>query len=180
MQAILRSAPPVGDPVRLADFASMHTVGLTRFAYLICGDRGLAEDLVQDAFVALYRRFGEVLPIDAPLAYARRSIVNGNTSHGRRRMNSETALSDLPDGPDAAVDAVDHGEQDAMWRVLATLPERQRAVLVLRYYLDLPDHEIADALGCREGTVRSIAARAFAALRRHPDITSTGTPEETS
>jgi RNA polymerase sigma-70 factor (sigma-E family) len=180
MQAIVRSAPPAGGPVRLADFAASQSVGLTRFAYLICGDRGLAEDLVQDAFVALYRRFGDVLPIDAPLAYARRSIVNANTSHGRRRMNSETALADLPDGPDASSDAVDHGEQDAMWRVLATLPDRPRAVLVLRYYLDLSDREIADALGCREGTVRSIAARAFAALRRHPGLTSAATPEETS
>jgi RNA polymerase sigma factor (sigma-70 family) len=63
------------------------------------------------------------------------------------------------------VPETDAGEQDAMWRALAALPERQRAVLVLRYYLDLPDGEIASALGCREGTVRSLATRAFAALR---------------
>jgi len=148
--------------VPLADFAREQTRSLTRFAYLVCGDRGLAEDLVQDAFTALYRRFGEVLPLDAPVAYARRAVVNGHISSTRRRSAVLTSTGHLPD---RAVDAVDHGEQDAMWRLLATLPDRQRAVLVLRYYVDLSDREIAETLDCREGTVRSLAARAFAALR---------------
>jgi RNA polymerase sigma factor (sigma-70 family) len=72
--------------------------------------------------------------------------------------------------PDAATGAHDSSEQDAMWRALAVLPDRQSAVLVLRYYLDLADAEIAAALGCRYGTVRSLATRAFAALRTHPDL----------
>jgi RNA polymerase sigma factor (sigma-70 family) len=66
------------------------------------------------------------------------------------------------------VDGTDLSEQDAAWRMLATLPSRQRAVLVLRYYLDLSDDEISRMLDCRIGTVRSLAARAFAALRQHP------------
>ncbi len=103
----------------LAEFADENTVGLTRFAYLLCGDRGLAEDLVQDAFVALYRRFGESLPIAAPVAYARRSIVNAHISHRRRRAslragarrNRRTSRSPRHDSSD----------QDAMWRALAVL-----------------------------------------------------------
>jgi RNA polymerase sigma-70 factor (sigma-E family) len=151
----------------LADFATANSVGLTRFAYLLCGDRGLAEDLVQDAFVALYRRFGERLPLEAPVAYARRTIVNGHISHARRRSASAVVLGAVPDRP---VEERGSAEQDAMWQVLATLPDRQRAVLVLRYYLDLSDADIAAALGCRAGTVRSLAARAFAALRVHPEF----------
>lgn len=158
--------PPAGVP--LADFAREQTRNLTRFAYLVCADRGLAEDLVQDAFTALYRRFGEVLPLDAPVAYARRAIVNGHISSTRKRSAVLTATGALPE---YAIDAVDHGEQDAMWRRLATLPERQRAVLVLRYYADLSDREIADTLDCREGTVRSLAARAFATLRGDHTLT---------
>ena len=155
----------------LADFAAAHSVGLTRFAYVLCGDRGTAEDLVQDTFVALHRRFGEYLPLDAPVAYARRAIVNANTSRVRRRSASLVLFGDAPDA--IATDAVDHGEQDAMWRVLATLPDKQRAVLVLRYYVDLSDAEIAHALDCREGTVRSLASRAFGALRTNPSLATT-------
>ena len=156
--------------VRLADFAATNSVGLTRFAFLMCGDRGIAEDLVQDAFYALYKRFGDHLPLEAPVAYARRAIVNGNTSRARRKITSVTDVGFVPDLPlpDGRQRAVD--EQDAMWRVLLTLPERQRAVLVMRFYLDLADGEIAAALDCREGTVRSLASRAFAALRTDPSL----------
>ena len=153
----------------LAAFADAHSVGLTRFAYVLCGDRGLAEDLVQDAFVALYRRFGDTVPIDAPVAYTRRAIVNAHISHRRRRASSAIVLIDPPEQPTPGPDG---GEQDAMWRALTTLPERQRAVLVLRYYLDMTDDDIADALGARPGTVRSLAARAFATLRTNRDLTT--------
>jgi RNA polymerase sigma-70 factor (sigma-E family) len=155
--------------VTLAAFAHANSVGLTRFAYLLCGDRATAEDLVQDSFLALYRRFGDVLPIAAPVAYARRAIVNANTSRARKRGFSALVLVEPPD---VVVPEVDSGAQDAMWRALAALPERQRAVLVLRYYLDLSDDDIAAALDCRPGTVRSLAARAFAALRTSPTLTT--------
>jgi RNA polymerase sigma-70 factor (sigma-E family) len=155
----------------LAGFVAQHSAGLTRFAYVLCGDRGTAEDLVQDAFTALYRRFGNRLPIAAPVAYARQVIVNGHLSRSRRRSSTEAVLAELPD---LAADAVDHGAQDEMWRLLSTLPERQRAVLVLRYYLDLTDRDIAAVLSCREGSVRSLAARAFATLRADPAAIRTG------
>lgn len=153
--------------MRLSDFAATNSVGLTRFAYLLCRDRALAEDLVQDSLLAMYRRFGDELDIAAPVAYARRAIANAYTSQRRRKILSQTVLTEPPDRP-APQPATE--EQDAMWQALGSLPERQRAVLVLRYYLDLPDAEIADALGAREGTVRSLAARAFAALRNHPAL----------
>lgn len=151
----------------LSGFASEQSVPLTRFAYLLCGDHQRAEDLVQDAYLALYRRFGETLPIEAPIAYARKAVLNAHISAIRKRAASERVLAELPDSPTRPTDSA---EQDAMWRALIVLPERQRAVLVLRYYLDVPDVEIARTLGCRAGTVRSLAARAFATLRTHPAL----------
>ena len=163
MDAVLAAAEPA--LTRLSDFVAEQGVTLTRFAYLLCGDRALAEDLVQDTYLSLYRRFGETLPLAAPVAYARRVIVNANISRGRARAAHELVTADPPD---SAADVVDRADQDAMWRVLAGLPARQRAVLVLRYYADLSEREIAETLNCRPGTVRSLATRAFAALRTHP------------
>jgi RNA polymerase sigma-70 factor (sigma-E family) len=151
----------------LAEFAATHGLALTRFAFVLCGDRGVAEDLVQDTYLALYRRYGDVLALDAPVAYARRAIVNAYVSRGRRRSAHELASSELPDQP---VEMATRDEQDAMWQALAGLPDRQRAVLVLRYYVDLADREIARVIGASEGTVRSLAARAFAALRDDPSL----------
>jgi len=153
--------------VTLTAFAAQHSVGLIRFAYVLTSDRQLAEDLVQDCLLALHRRFGETLPIEAPVAYARRVIANGQASRRRRLAGSEVVVDTVPD---ASVNPMDTSEQDAAWRMLATLPHRQRAVLVLRYYVDLTDEEIARTLGCRIGTVRSLAARAFAALRQDPAL----------
>jgi len=165
--AVERGEGALSGETQLAEFAAQHSVALTRFAYLLCGDHQLAEDLVQDAFVAMYRRFGETLTIAAPVAYARRVIVNGQISRARKRSSRETITDEVPE---TSVPAGDSSEQDAMWRSLAALPERQRAVLVMRFYLDLPEAEIAGALDCRQGTVRSLATRAFAALRVHPAL----------
>ena len=157
-----------GALITLTDFVAEHGLGLTRFAYLLCGDRGLAEDLVQDTYLAIYRRFGTELTTAAPVAYARRSLVNTFVSQARRRSSGEAPLGELPETPAERASCTE--EQDAMWRAIATLPERQRAVLVLRYYLDLTDREIAALLDSAEGTVRSLAVRAFAALREHPQL----------
>lgn len=154
-----------------AEFAAAQTLGLTRFAYLLCGDHATAEDLVQEAFVQLYRRFGDDVSVAAPVAYARRTIVNTHISRRRLRASTEQVTDTLPE---RAVHDADSAERDAMWRALRTLPDRQRAVLVLRYYSDLSDDEIADALDCRPGTVRSLAARAFATLRTHPGLQQEG------
>jgi RNA polymerase sigma-70 factor (sigma-E family) len=172
---VIAPTGPDAVSIPLGEFARANAVALVRFAYLMCGDRGVAEDLVQDAFLALYRRFGETIPVAAPVAYARRTIVNAQLSRARRRSSTERLLADLPD---VATDAVFPDEQDAMWRALATVPDRQRAVLVLRYYLDLPDREIAGLLGASEGTVRSLAARAFAVLRGHPALDPASAKEQ--
>ncbi|OFE16962.1 hypothetical protein BA895_18495 [Humibacillus sp. DSM 29435] len=139
---------------------------LLRYAHLLCGDAGRAEDLVQDALVKVYRRWGP--DIAAPSAYTRRAITNEYLSW-RRRLTNREVPTQLPEPATRShTDAI--AERDAVWRVLAGLPRRQRVVIVLRYYEALPDREIADLLGLAEGSVRSLAARAFATLRAHPEL----------
>lgn len=150
------------------DFVVGRGPALLRFAFLLSGDRLQAEDLVQEALVKAHRRWGHIQRADRLEAYVRRIVVNDLTSWRRRRSASEI-VGPVPDA--AYADAADLlADRDLMWRALADLPRRQRAVLVLRYYEHLPDAEIADQLGAREGTVRSLASRAFATLRRHPDL----------
>ena len=115
----------------------------------------------------MHRRFGDRLAIEQPLAYARRAIVNANISWSRRRSSTEVLTAADLDRP--VLDA-DPGSADGLWQLLGRLPHRQRVVLVMRYYLGYSDAEIAETLGCRRGTVRSLASRALADLRtsRHP------------
>jgi len=150
----------------LGDFAREHGLELTRFAYLISGDRTRADDLVQDVLLAMHRRFGARLQIEQPVAYARRAIVNANISFKRRRSSTEVLTATDLDRP-----VTDDPAPDGLWSLLAELPHRQRVVLVMRYYLGYSDAEIAATLGCRRGTVRSLASRALAELRTSDSIT---------
>ena len=135
--------------------------GLLRFGHVLTGDRHRAEELVQSSLVKTYRRWGS-LRHDQPTAYVRKAMVNTYTSWWRSARHE--AL--LPAGFDAADrDGSRYEERDAALRALATLPPRQRAVLVLRYYLDMSEAEIADTLGCSTGTVKSSASRGLRALR---------------
>jgi RNA polymerase sigma factor (sigma-70 family) len=151
----------------LGDFAREHALELTRFAYLVSADRNRAEDLVQDVLLAMHRRFGARLEIEQPLAYARRAIVNANISWSRRRSSTEVLTATDLDRP---VHDADPGSADNLWHLVGGLPHRQRVVLVMRYYLGYSDTEIAETLGCRRGTVRSLASRALADLRGSDDL----------
>ena len=147
------------------EFVVARGPALVRFAHALSGDRLLGEDLVQDVFVKAHRRWER---IDRPEAYLRSAICRELASRRRRRSHHEQP-GDVPDAaaPGGVDDVVQH---DAAWELLRSLPVRQRAVLVLRYWEALPDREIAELLSCSEGTVRSSAARAFSALRRHPGL----------
>jgi RNA polymerase sigma-70 factor (sigma-E family) len=161
---------------RFEEFAHARGPALLRLAYLLAADRHLAEDLVQSAFVDLYRSWSKVVASDRPEAYARRVLVNAWLGHRRRASSSErpfgpddvaTVTATAPVG-DAAVAADFAGgvvARDAMWHLLATLPPRGRAVLVLRYYEDADDATISAVLGIGESAVRSTAARALLRLR---------------
>jgi RNA polymerase sigma-70 factor (sigma-E family) len=150
------------------EFVVSRGPALLRFAYLVCRDQGRAEDLVQDALIKAHRKWRFVAASDHPEAYVRKIVVNEFLSWRRRRASHE-----LPGHvPDSTADDVATGvaDRDVLWRALASLPARQRVVLVLRYYEDLADVQIAELLACPTGTVRSLATRAFAALRTHPGL----------
>jgi RNA polymerase sigma-70 factor (sigma-E family) len=167
-----RAVPPPAETV--AELAATNALELLRFAYLLCGDRQRAEDLLQDVLLAMYRRFPDQLTLDNPIGYARRALANANVSRARRASSSELVVDLVPERNDpAALDRADEAaERDVLWRALRTLPDRQRTVLVLRFYADATDDDIATTLGCRRGTVRSLASRALAGLRSDPSLTS--------
>ncbi len=144
-------------------FVEQHWAPLVRTAYLLTGDRGYAEDLVQSALEKTHRRWSRVSRMDAPVAYVRRAMVNTATSWRRRRRVSEVPLL-LVDGPAGDPYApVDQRQQ--VLAALRTLPPRMRAVLVLRYFADLSESETAAALGCSVGSVKSQASRGLTRLR---------------
>lgn len=150
------------DEVSLEHYVARHGLDLTRFAYLVCGDRNRAEDLVQEVYLGMYRRFGDRVPAGLPKAYARTAIVRANTSLGRRRWFGEKPIERLPD---TGVLDQHPTEADQLWQQLDSLSHRQRCVLVLRYRYGYGDNDIAEMLGCRPASVRSLAARALAELR---------------
>jgi RNA polymerase sigma-70 factor (sigma-E family) len=147
-------------------FVTGRSGALLSFAYVLTGNRRDAEDLVQAALASTALAWRRLHRKDNPEGYVRRSIVRAHLNVVRRRPWRERPTADLPESADrrpveAAVD-----ERDAMWQLLATLPPRQRAVLVLRFYEDLSEADIADVLGCSRGTVKSQAAKALARLRQ--------------
>jgi RNA polymerase sigma-70 factor (sigma-E family) len=138
---------------------------LLRFAYLLCGDRHLAEDLVQDVLARAHRRWDRI-EAEAPDSYLRTAIVRAHLSWRRRRASGERVTAAPPELGRSVPDfAQAHAVRDELWRLLAGLPRAQRAVLVLRFFEDLDDGRIASVLGCAQGTVRVHASRGLAALR---------------
>ncbi|HEY2488576.1 MAG TPA: sigma-70 family RNA polymerase sigma factor [Streptosporangiaceae bacterium] len=144
-----------------------HAVSLVRVAVLLLGDQPSAEDVVQDAFLRLYRGLPGLRDRDKALPYLRASVINGARSVLRARRRALLRRSPHEPAVWSAESAVIDGEErQAVLLAVARLPRRSREVLALRYYLDLPDDEIAAALGVSRGTVSSTAARARAALAR--------------
>jgi RNA polymerase sigma-70 factor (sigma-E family) len=143
---------------------------LVRTAYAVSGDRGRAEDAVQTAFAKAYRSWRRISRLEAPEAYLRRMVVNEVLNDRRRARCRHEITSDAPpDRADAETADLAPAHDDDVWRAVSSLPPRQRAVLVLRYYEDLSEQQIADALGCRPGTVKSQASAALATLRTRLD-----------
>jgi RNA polymerase sigma-70 factor (sigma-E family) len=146
------------------EYVTARGARLLRFAYVLCGDRHLAEDLVQEALSRSHRRWSRIEAAQ-PDAYLRAAIVRAHLSWRRRRSSGERVLAELPERSTGA-DFTDRGAiRDELWTLLGTLSRAQRAVLVLRFFEDLDDRRIAEVLGCAESTVRVHAARGLGALR---------------
>jgi RNA polymerase sigma-70 factor (sigma-E family) len=137
---------------------------LRRFAFLLCGDRHLGEDLVQEVLVKAYRRWSRI-EADQPDRYLRTALVRSHVSW-LRRFSSREKPSEVRDDRPVDSDIADRqAARDDMWARLGRLTRAQRAVLVLRYYEDLDDREIATVLRCSPSTVRVHAARGLSRLR---------------
>ena len=144
-------------------FVAASGSALLRLGVLLTGDRGAAEDLVQDVLERMYVQWGR---IDEPHAYARAAMANGVTDRWRR-LGRRPREVDLEPWHDAAVadGAAQRAERSGIVRNLRRLPPRQRAVIVLRYYEDWPEERIAAHLGCSRGTVKSQCSKGLARLR---------------
>ena len=147
-------AAVAADPAAFSHLYRENFDKMARLAFLLIGSRDDARDVVQDAFVGLHRRFDRV---DDPVAYLRRSVVNGCHSHHRRRARRAKRFVMVDE-------SVELGARELL-DALGALPLRQRAAIVLRYFHDLPEAEIALVLGCRPGTVGSLLHRGLARLR---------------
>lgn len=153
------------DPSDFDAFVLARGRALLAFAHLVTGDRHQAEDIVQEVLARTHLRWPRICRMEAPEAYVRKAITREYLSWRRRRASTETVLAELPEraAHDDLADAA--ADRDQMWQLLAGLPATQRAVLVLRFYCDLPDDQIAEVLGWARPTVRSQASRALTRLR---------------
>jgi RNA polymerase sigma-70 factor (sigma-E family) len=149
------------------EFVHTRLAALSRYALMLAGDRHTAQDLLQETMVRAHLNWSRVARAESPDGYVRRMMLNQYLDWRRGSWLRRVLLRPEPVEPnvqrgDLADDAVD---RDVVWAALATLPRQQRAALVLRYYEDLPDAAVADALGCTVGTARGYISRALGTLR---------------
>lgn len=163
------AAAQAGDHAAAAAVAALyaeHAVSLIRLAYLMLGDRAAAEDAVQDAFFGLYRRWDRLADPGRAVGYVRTAVLNGCRSALRRQATGRKLV--IHQAPEASAEAavLSREEREEVMRAVRALPGRQREALVLRFYLDLPEQEIAQVMGLRPSSVRSATTRALRALGR--------------
>ena len=151
------------------DFMRGRWSAVVRMAYTLTGDQGHAEDIAQAAFARAYASWGRVRQADNPEAYVRTIVIHENSKRFRRRRVREDLRAAVPD--QAAEAGGDLAEHAALRDALNLLGPRQRAVIVLRFWLDMSEAATARALNCSVGTVKSQTSRALATLRKHAEIT---------
>ncbi|HZX08586.1 SigE family RNA polymerase sigma factor [Kribbella sp.] len=158
-----------------AEFVDGRFTALQRFGYLLTGEWHLAEDLVQTALTKVWFHRNSLRSANALESYTRTAMVNTSTQWWRRKWKGETPTEHLPERPgDSQYGVVD--DRDLLLRALAELPKRTRATLVLRYFEDLPEAEIAQIMGCSVGTVKSNVSRGLARLREHQLVAAVTSP----
>jgi RNA polymerase sigma-70 factor (sigma-E family) len=138
---------------------------LLRTAYLLTGDHGAAEDLVQTALMRTYRHWGRIEAYDAPESYVRRVMVNINISAWRRRKAVVHVVAEPPEPPSRGDHQNAYAIRDELWRAVCAMSPRMRTAFVLRYFEDLTEAEVASVMGCAVGTVKSQISRGLAKLR---------------
>ena len=164
---ITRKVSAADSAPALADLYHAHRLSLIRLAVLLVDDQGTAEDVVQDAFAGLYQRWDKLKDTDRALGYLRTAVVNNARSVLRRRQTARKyVIPHQPDAGSAESEALLAAEHRAVLDALGRLAPRQREVLVLRYWSQMSEAEIASTLGISRGAVKSTASRAMDALER--------------
>jgi RNA polymerase sigma-70 factor (sigma-E family) len=144
-----------------------------RLAYFLVGDRELAQDLVQEAFLKVFARWGNLRERQSFAAYLNRTIVNlARKTHRRRGV--ERRYLEKQSGREAVAPVRDYETTDELWRRLQLLPQRQRTAVVLRYYEDLTEHQAAEAMGCSQTAIASLVQRALGSLRKNATAAEVG------
>ena len=154
---------------RLADIYVRHLASARRLAYLVTGDRVIAEDLVQDAFLRVFGRFQDLRDPGAFEAYLRRTVVNLSRKHFRHQKVERAYLQRQAGSTSVEAPGRDVPGEQALRGALLALPLRQRTAIVLRFYEDLSERQTADVLRCRPGTVKSLVSRGMETLRTSID-----------
>jgi len=156
-----------------AEFVSARWASLYRLAYLLAASHSGAEDLLQTTLEKAYVNWGRISRMEYAEAYVRRMLANGLVSSRRRAWVGEQPYEHLPESAENSVE-LPVVDRSLLWPLVCALPARQRAVIVLRYYEDLSEAQIAEVLGCAPGTVKSQSSAAIAALRRALAAVATG------
>jgi RNA polymerase sigma-70 factor (sigma-E family) len=159
-----------GEAEGFAQFIEARQRALQRTAWLLTNDWALAQDLVQTALARSWPYWGKIRRGDDPEIYVRRVMVNTWATWRRRRWRAEQPSGMLPDQPAPGDLAADVATRLALRSVLAALTQRQRAVVVLRLFDDLPEAQVAQILGCAPGTVKATMSQALARLRSDPHL----------
>lgn len=165
MEAITNGRMERIDGARLVELYTRHADGAYRLAYLLTGDRALAEDLTQEAFIRLVGRFLHLRNAGGFEAYLRRTVINLANSHFRRRRAEQASLERRAALREPEPTSLDLGDNDLMRRALLRLTPRQRAAVVLRFYEDLSEQQTSDLMRCSVGTVKTLTSRGMEALR---------------
>lgn len=161
------TGPGAGGSRTITDLYHSHRLSLVRLAILLVDDQGTAEDVVQDAFAGLYQRWGRLKDVDKALGYLRTAVVNNARSVLRRRQTARKyVVPHQPNAGSAESEVMLAAEHREVIEALGHLAPRQREVLVLRYWSDLSEADIATALGISRGAVKSTASRAMDALEK--------------
>jgi RNA polymerase sigma-70 factor (sigma-E family) len=155
----------MSDDLAFERFVREHTPTLFATAVLLTGDRYRAEELLQDTLARLYPKWATVTTADSPVAYVRRCLANRHVSTRRSPESRTESRWELPEGWDGTDLSETVSTSRTVWQLLGMLPQKQRAAVVMRYFDDLPEAEVAAALGCRPASVRSLVSRGIATMR---------------
>jgi RNA polymerase sigma-70 factor (sigma-E family) len=149
-----------------AELYTAHAPGALRLAYFLTGDAQASQDLVQDAFVRIYLRFGTLRSPSSFHAYLNRTLVNLSRKRLRRKIVEQRFLHRFQSmGSDPEAERDDPAARDELFQAMKDLPHRQREAIVLRFYADLPEHQVADAMDCSPSAVNSLVNRGLRRLR---------------